>query len=233
MKRLFGVSAALAGLVAAGAFAALVVAPTASAWDWMHLPAHYNVSSVSYGTCPGSSSVQWITVSINGTALGSTCDAGFQAAVDAYVDSTICTVNPQAGGSACAPTTTTAPATTTDTTSTTTTTSTTPGATTTASTTPTSTTPADPGSTTAVTNTTAAVTTALSPAEQTLSDKIDALAAQIAALTTRVDRLAAASDAAWLAYQQALESGETPAAAAMIARGTALNVIYGLGSFAP
>jgi hypothetical protein len=66
-----------------------------------------------------------------------------------------------------------------------------------------------------------------------LQDQINALSAQIAALTDRVARLEKASDAALLAYQQAIQAGDDPAIAAAIARGTGLNVIYGLGGFAP
>jgi hypothetical protein len=107
---------------------------------------------------------------------------------------------------------------------------------------PISTTPAPPPPTstttsgTTVTTTVAQPTTTSAPAtpvEQSLQDRIDALSTEIAALTDRMARLAKASDAASLAYQQAIQAGDNPAIAAAIARGTGMNVIYGLGDFAP
>jgi hypothetical protein len=71
------------------------------------------------------------------------------------------------------------------------------------------------------------------PVEQSLQDQIAALAGEIAVLTDPVVRLEKASDAALLAYQQAIQAGDNPATAAAIARGTGMNVIYGLGDFAP
>lgn len=223
----------LAALAALGAIvAALTIAPTASAsWDWTNLPAGYHVVDASNGPCPdGSGATQhWIT--LNGTQIfPSTCDSGFQAALDAYVDSTICTVNPQAGGAACAPTTTAAPtdtvATTTTAVDTSTTTTAAPPATTDPANTPPATTTVDPAAA-------GQTTTALTPNEQSLQDQIDKLAAQISALTSRVDRLDQASVAAQLAYQQAIANGDTPDVAAEIARGIGMNVIFGLGDFAP
>lgn len=224
MKRV-ALGLTLAALAAAGAIAAaLIAAPTAAAsWDWMHLPAHYNVSSVSYGTCPGSG-ILWRTVSINGVSMGSTCDAGFQAAVDAYIDSTICTVNPDVGGSACTPTTTTIAATTG-------TTTTDPAVTTTITTT--TTTAADPGSSTPTTTQPiqTSTTTAVDPQVAAINARVDQLEQQIAMLTSRVGRLEFAGDAASLAFQQALANGQDVPTAAAIARGTWMNAVYGLGEF--
>lgn len=103
-------AAALGILATAGAAVALLMfAPVASAWDWMGLPNGYSVADGNLGGgCH--------QISVNGNLIGSTCDVGFQTALNAYVDATICTVNPTAGGAACATTTTattTQPATTT------------------------------------------------------------------------------------------------------------------------
>jgi hypothetical protein len=80
--------------------------------------------------------------------------------------------------------------------------------------------------------TTETVTTAVSSVEQSLQDQINALAAQVKALTDRVTRLEKAGDASWLAFQQAIENGSPVWYAAVIARGTYLNALYGLGTFA-
>jgi hypothetical protein len=75
--------------------------------------------------------------------------------------------------------------------------------------------------------------TALTPVEQSLQDQINALSAQIAALTSRVTRLEKAGDASWLAFEQAVTHGATNAQAADQARGTFLNALYGLGAYSP
>jgi hypothetical protein len=59
-----------------------------------------------------------------------------------------------------------------------------------------------------------------SPVEQSLQAQIDALAAQLSALTDRVTRLEKTGDASWLAFQQAVAGGATVADAADQARGT-------------
>lgn len=212
MKHRFLTVTALAALVAAGAVAALTLAPAASAWDWQALPGGYTYAAQPT-TVDGKTCNQ---VRVGGVGVGvfngNDCDPGFQAGLDAFVNSTICRVNPAAGGSAC-PQPTTAPASA-------------PPATTT------DTPPAAPPTQTVVGTVTVTVTQPLTPVEQSLSDQLAALAAQVQALTDRVTILEKASDAALLAMQQALENGSSPAEAAAIARGTALNVIYGLGEFA-
>ena len=69
--------------------------------------------------------------------------------------------------------------------------------------------------------------------EQSLQAQIDALSAEIAALTDPVARFEKAGDAASLAFEQAVAAGSTIADAAALARGTYLNACYGLGAFAP
>src|SRR4051794_27817185 len=76
----------------------LLWTPAALAWDWNHLPNGYAVTDVNLGGgCH--------RITISGHLVGSTCDSGFQAALDSYIDSTICSVNPVAGGAACQTTT--------------------------------------------------------------------------------------------------------------------------------
>lgn len=65
-----------------------------------------------------------------------------------------------------------------------------------------------------------------------LQRQVDELRGALAALTDRVDRMEKATDAAWLAFGQALEAGADDATAAATARGTFLNALYGLGDFA-
>lgn len=112
------------------------------------------------------------------------------------------------------------------------------------SSTPAATTPTPTTSTPTTTDTAPAVTTTdtapavtapttTAPTTTELDTRIKALEDQIAALTSRVDRLEKAVDAAWLAYEQELTKGTDPATAADIARGTYLNAVYGLGAFAP
>jgi hypothetical protein len=106
-----------------------------------------------------------------------------------------------------------------------------------AGTTPTAPAAPPPTATTTITTTVTQPATTTSapstPVEQSLHDQINALSAQIAALTDRVARLEKAGDAAWLAFEQAAAAGATNAEAADLARGIYLNAEYGLGAFAP
>lgn len=104
-----------------------------------------------------------------------------------------------------------------------------------AETTPTAPTAPEPTTTdtsTAPAVTTATETTATPVDTTTLEARIKALEDAIAQLTDRVARVEKAVDAAWLAYEDAIKGGADAATAADIARGTALNAIYGLGAFA-
>lgn len=227
--------AALAALATAGTLAALAFAPTASAWDWTSLPNGYGVTDNNLGN-----GCHDITVAAH--HIGSNCDPGFQGALDAYIDSTICTVNPAAGGAACQPTTTAVttttstaappgPVTTTAPVATTTTAATAAPVATSIVTTTTTLTTAPPPSP-PVTTVTVTTTDATAVQIAALADRITALEQQIAALTKHVDRIALAGDVAWLAFQQAVTGGADIAAAADIARGTWLNAVNGLGAFA-
>jgi hypothetical protein len=229
---------ALLAVTAAGFAAALTLtAHPARAWDWTSLPNGYNVRVTNYPNASGDGSTCH-KVSVDGHAMGDDCvdNAGMYAAIDAYIDSTICTVNPAAGGSRCVTTTSsTAPATTTAA-STTTTTSTSSTTTQSQSEAPaqgaaaatTEQAPAPPAATTTV------VVTTTTPADvQDLTARLDKLAAELAALTTRLDRVEAAGNAAWVAFLQAVNNGDDQATAATVARGTYLNAIYALGAFAP
>lgn len=98
---------ALAAVVGAVGFAAAsVLTPTASAWDYGSLPNGYSVTTDSGVSGCSPATYVWV----NGSGIGCTSDSGFQSALDSYINSTICSVNPAAGGSACV--TTTAPTTT-------------------------------------------------------------------------------------------------------------------------
>lgn len=111
MRRVGSLAAAAAVAIAGFATALMITAPIASAWSWTGLPTGYNVSDSQYTTSDGGTCHR---ITVNGTYIGDNCASGFQAALDAYVNSTICTVNPAAGGSQCVTTTaTTAAATTT------------------------------------------------------------------------------------------------------------------------
>lgn len=133
MKRTLVITLLAAVALAGAAFAALVAPSSASAWNWQSLPSGYSVSS--YQTCyddqginhmPSCGSIpvcDHLTVqSSAGSFTEADCVASFQSDLDRYVDSTICTVNPGAGGQACQPTTTASPTTTGATTTTATTT---------------------------------------------------------------------------------------------------------------
>lgn len=122
------------GVAAAGLAAALLIFPAVgqSAWNWQSLPTGY-VSSSFQTTCHTAtdpcvngegSTCNHVTISGAGVRQFAETDCvnpTFAADVDAYVDSTICTVNAAAGGQACAPTTTATPAPTTTVAATTTT----------------------------------------------------------------------------------------------------------------
>lgn len=123
----------VAGIAAA---VALTLPSMAKAWDWQSLPTGYFVSNYTT-TCNtatdpcvhgNGSTCNHLTVGTNGVAgtfSETDCvNPGFQSDLDAFVGSTICAVNPSAGGQACAPATTSTTASTTSATITTTTTTT-------------------------------------------------------------------------------------------------------------
>lgn len=223
-------AAAVAGLV----LALLVLAPSASAWDWHALPAGYAITS-SYTTvchvatdpCVDGEGSTCTHLGISAAGAGSFNETDcvnptFQADLDAFVDSTICTVNPAAGGAACQPASTSAPPETA--TQPATTTEPTPPATT------------EPGTTTVETappTTTTLATTIVDPAIAALNDRVAALEQALSALTSRVARLELAVDASQAAFEQQLAQGADVATAAAVARATYLNAVYGLGEFAP
>lgn len=217
-KPLFAV--ALAALAAAGVLASLAFAPAASAWSPTQLPpgwtVHHEVSNAT--TCPEAYRIFEYTAGVFKDVSPAFCldSPTWQQDFDAWIDARYT-----------APVTTTAPPPVTTTVVITTTvpvdtTTTQPPADTTAL-------PPAPPPTVNVTT----IVTTVSPVEQSLQAQIDALTAQLAAITDRVTRLEKAGDASWLAYQQAIAKGDDPATAADIARGTWLNVVYGLGDFAP
>lgn len=218
LARIIPLSAAgLAGLAAA---VALTFPAIANAWDWTHLPAGYTVHDSIYHPSGGGSCDR---ITVNGTYIGDACDtANFQTALDAYINSTICTVNPAAGGSACVTTTATAAATTTTTVATTD-----PGttsATTTAAAAPVGTAPSATASTQTVTT-----TETVTVSDPALTARVTTLEAEYAALAARVGAIEQANAAAEAAYNQAITAGDSPELAASIAISTALNTLYGLG----
>jgi hypothetical protein len=212
MKKLALTAAvALAGF----ATAALVVSSPAHAYTPDQLP---NLGySVIYSDL-GAGCHQWQAGYGNSspkTDLGNDCDSGFQARLDAFINATCPCAQPPTTSTAAAPS---PPVTTPDPTTTTTT----------------QTVSVSPSVTTTVTDpVTTTVTVTTTVADPVLSARVQALEDAFAALKTRVGNLEAANDAAWLAYEDALTSGKSPQEAADIARGTALNLIYGLGVFAP
>lgn len=219
-KPLFAV--ALAALAAAGVLAALAFAPSASAWSPTQLPPGWTIHhiiAINTPVCPERYQILEYTAGVFKDVSPEFCidSPTYQQDFDAWIDARYT-----------APVTTTAPP---PVTTTVVITTTTPGATTTAPA-ETTTLPAAPAPPPSTTNVVTVITT-VSPVEQSLQAQIDALTAQIAALTDRVTRLEKAGDASWLAYQQAIAKGDDPGMAADIARGTWLNVVYGLGDFAP
>lgn len=216
---------ALASLAAAGVLASLAFAPAASAWSPTQLPpgwtVHHEVSNAT--TCNDAYRIFEYTAGVFKDVSPAFCldSATYQQDFDAWIDARytapVTTAAPP-------PVTTTVVITTTTPADTTTTTVTQPP--------PDTTTTTPPPVQTSTVNVTTIVTT-VSPVEQALQAQIDALTAQIAVLTSRVTRLEKAGDASWLAYQQAIAKGDDPGTAADIARGTWLNVVYGLGDFAP
>lgn len=220
MKRI----ALIAALLAAGALAALSLGVgRASAWSPTDLPPGWTISHElsNAQTCPEA----WrIHTPSNADFSDPFCTDSptYQQDFDAWVDARYTAPPPTTAATTVPPLTTTVVITTTTPADT----NTTP-----ASTDPNPNPPPAPAPQQPVTNT-FTVTTTASPVEQSLQAQIDALSAQIAGLTNRVTRLEKASDAAWLAFQQAIANGDDVAAAAAIARGTAMNVIYHLGDFA-
>ena len=211
-KMLLAAALALAGVAAA----VLVASPTARAWDIHSLPAGYstlhtlNTSALS---CHESYTIQGY-----GASTRLCTDApDFQDSLDAFIASTCPTA-------VCPPPQTTDAATEAPTTSGTDQ-ATTPAA---PATSPQATT--SDAAVTETTETTIATTTVDELAE--LQRQIDELRSMIATLTDRVERIARAVDAAWLAYQQQAELHADSRTAADVARATYLNAIYGLGDFA-
>lgn len=214
MKRLH--AAALTLVLAAGlGLAALVTAHGARAagdWDWEHLPNGYSESVAAYhNPDPNGTTGTCFRVTIDGHYIGDTCtDADFQQKLNAYIDSTICTVNPAAGQQRgmCIPTTTNATTTTTPT-----------GTDATTTTTP----PAGETTTTPPTQTVTVTVTITDPA---IDQRLTALEANYAALARRVDAIAQANTASWTAFIDATNAGASAADAAIAARSAGLNAIY-------
>lgn len=220
MKRLL-LAATLAILGAA--LAALVASSPARAWDVTNLPAGYSTAHWHDSSPPpGSCSDGWSVVGFSASISIGECDPAFQQKLDDFINATC-------------PCATTAAATT-PSTDTATITTDTASATTTdpVSTTPPPTQPPPPVDPPVNTTT----QTIAAPPDKTaveisaLDARITALEQQIAALTTRVDRITLAGDASWLAYQQSIANGDSPEIAALMARGTWMNAVYGLGAFA-
>lgn len=200
MKRPLLTFATLASLTVAGCLTALAIGVSAaSAWTLQDATTNgFHVDQYDGPNCPHT----FITGHGSSyTDLGTTCDDGFQQALDGFM-STWCP---------CAQTTAAS-----------TTAESTPGATTT-----------DPGSTTEPPPATSTVTVTVAASDPAVDQRLSALEGQYAALKSRVGNLEAASDAAWLAFRDALAAGMTDQQAADVARGTALNLIYGLGVFSP
>lgn len=148
-----------------GFAAAGLLAPVASAWNWDGLPSGYSVRVASGDpTCVGGRVVR-----VNGHLIGCTNDSGFQSALDNYINSTICTVNPSADPGLCPPTTTTTTAQTTTTTPTTTTTAAAPVS----------------GGTSGGTST----VTVTDPRVDTLQTQVTNLQAAVAAIQTQLTKL--------------------------------------------
>lgn len=228
-RRHISTAAALLALAVAGVVVALSLAPAAAAWEWTNLPNGYSVYVSSYQNADGSTCH---IVRIDGRLMGDDCvdAAAMYVAIDAYVNSTICTKNPAAGGAACAPATTAAPPPVT--TSETPPAPPPPPATTTISEPPPAA-PAPPPATTTVTVTVTTTTTATTTTvDQSITDRLTAIENALRDLTSRIERLELASAAAQIAYDQAIAAGSDSAAAAELARGTYLNAEYGLGAFA-
>lgn len=182
----------LAALVvfATGLFAATVLTfpATALAWDWHQLPAGYAVSNhttichIATDPCVDGegSTCNHLTIhtQIGVTFSETDCvNPNFQQHLDAYVDSTICRVNPAAGGQACIVSTST-------TTAAGTTSETPPAGTTTT---------AGPGETTPATTPTVTVTTTVTTtvADPTLEARLTALEQRNAANEARIAELEA------------------------------------------
>ena len=192
----------------------------ANAWNIDNLPNGYSEVRIHLAD-PACIDLQISYGTAGITDIGSTCDPGFQSNLDAYVNATICTVNPAAGQAEgmCLP-----PATTTTDTAVTTDTTAAPAVTTTA--TPAVTTTATPAVTT-----TAVVTdpaTATTTDTTSIESRLATLEAEYAALSQRVDAIAQANTASWDAFISTVNSGGTVADAALAARSAGLNAIYQL-----
>lgn len=221
MNRLFRLSALAAVLVAGIAAAALISAPSASAWDLGSLPPGFAYDDVVYDMSTGIYSYEVVykpngvlvdvTHIVYGTAQypAAPTDPNFQANLDAFVNAHYT-----------APTTTSAP-------------TTTAAATTTAATTtqaaPTTTAaaaaPVAPSATTTDTQTVAITTTVADP---TLVDRVTALESEYAALAARVDAIQQANQAAWTTFSDDLAAGMDTASAALDARSSGMNALYEL-----
>lgn len=183
-------------VAAAGAVTASLSFPhTASAWDWHSLPAGYGVSS--YTTVCDAQTDPCITDGMTCNHLTVTApnatphtfaetdcvNPSFQADLDGFVDATICTVNPSAGGTACAPaTTTTAVSATTTATVAQTTTSASPAQTTTV-------TQTAPTNTVTVTNVAAATAPAATPGTSDLDARLTAIEQRLDVDEARIQAL--------------------------------------------
>lgn len=225
-------AAALTMLAIAGLAAAGVWPKAADAWDYNNLPNGYSETRIHIA--PAQDGTACIDLQISyGTAgttdIGSTCEPGFQAALDAYVNATICAANPAAGqaqGMCLPPPTTTTAATTTAQTTTTAVTTTDPTVTAPAPVggpapaVTTSSVPPDPAPPTVT------VTTTVTVPDPTLEQRIAALEKKYAELAARVDAIEQANTASWDAFNATLAAGGTVADAALAARSAGWNAIY-------
>jgi hypothetical protein len=231
---------ALAILAVTGLFAGMGVWPTdASAWDFQNLPNGYTqtdiflpITDTTQGQCIDVKLSYSDGQGIHRVDLGSNCDPGFQAALDSFVNASICTVNPGAGGSACV--TTTQQTTTVQATTDPGTTTTDPGTTTTAAAPADTTTPADTtvgGTGAAATPTTSVPTTTTPDCDlDCLTARVTALEALYVQLANRVTAIEDANAAAWQTFHDDLVAGMAPADAALDARSSGLNALYELNS---
>lgn len=232
MRRRTILIAPLVALICAAGFAvALLSFPAvASAWSPTSLPPGWTIEHDTGGLDPNCQDAYRIWTEGRAAFSNALCTASpsYQADFDAWVDAHYTAPPPPPPTTTASTTSTTSPAVTTTVPATTT-------VTTTTTTTVPAPDPAPPTTTTPTPATTTPTVTAptLTPVEQSLQDQLDTLTAAIAAVTDRLARLEQAGDAAWLAYQQSVARGDGPATAAGVARGTFLNVIYGLGAFKP
>jgi hypothetical protein len=227
--------------------AALTVAPKALAWDWHSLPSGYGVYSyqlvchTATDNCLNgdNSTCEVVTITApnatpNQTSVQDCSDPNFQAEIDAFVNATICTINPAADPALCSPPTTSV-ASTTDQTTTAVSTTTTTAPTTTQAAAP----AASPSTATAAPATSAptasasvapiqTVTVTTTVEDPSLAQRVTALEQNYAALAARVNAIEQANAAAWQTYHDDIVAGLAPAAAALDARSVALNAVYQL-----